>query len=127
MPDGRIVQNRKRISHCDAVVAAERRSLGINISVVVRQAQTLDRKIDVAVRLLLADHVEMSLQNDGRVRLVSGGGRSIDHDVIVRILHAAQAALLGKRHAEIAHALRIPRTVGDGAERLEPAHHALRL
>ena len=46
------------------------------------QAQAVLRKIDVTVRILLTDHVEVTLQDHGGMVLIAGAGRLADDDVV---------------------------------------------
>ena len=91
------------------------------------QAQAVLRKIDVAVRILLADHVEMALQDHGGMVLIAGAGRLADDNVVRRILLPAQAALLRKADAVVRDRLRVARAVWDGAQRLKKAQRSRRL
>ena len=91
------------------------------------QAQAILRKIDVAVRILLADHVEVALQDHGGMVLIAGAGRLADDDVVRRILLPAQAALLREADAVVRDRLRVARAMRDGAQRLKKAQRSRRL
>ena len=91
------------------------------------QAQAVLRKIDIAVRILLADHVEMALQDHGGMVLIAGAGRLADDNVVRSILLPAQAALLRKADAVVRDRLRVARAVWDGAQRLKKAQRSRRL
>ena len=121
------IQHRQRIGHGDAVVSAERRAVGKNIGIIMAQTQAVLCKIDVTVRILLADHVEMALQDHGGMVLIAGAGRLADDDVVRRILLPAQAALLRKADAVVRDRLRVTRAMRDGAQRLKKAQRSRRL
>ena len=120
------IQHRQRIGHGDAVVSAERRAVGKNIGVVMAQAQAVLRKIDIAVRILLADHVEVTLQDHGGMVLIAGAGRLADDNVVRRILLPAQAALLREADAVVRDRLCVARAMRDGAQRLKKAQRSRR-
>ena len=86
------------------------------------QAQAVLRKIDVAVRILLTDHVEVTLQDHGGMVLIAGAD-----DVVRRILLPAQAALLREADAVVRDRLRVARAMRDGAQRLKKAQRSRRL
>ncbi len=84
------------------------------------QAQAVLRKIDIAVRILLADHVEMALQDHGGMVLIAGAGRLADDNVVRSILLPAQAALLRKADAVVRDRPSCrAQAVWDGAQRLK--------
>ena len=121
------IQHCQRIGHGNAVVSAERRAVGKNIGIIMAQAQAVLRKIDVTVRILLTDHVEVTLQDHGGMVLIAGAGRLADDDVVRSILLPAQAALLRKADAVVRDRLRVARAMRDGAQRLKKAQRSRRL
>ena len=91
------------------------------------QTQAVLCKIDVAVRILLTDHVEVTLQDHGGMVLIAGAGRLADDNVVRRILLPAQAALLRKADAVVRDRLCVARAMRDGAQRLKKAQRSRRL
>ena len=112
-------QHRQGVGHRDAIVAAEGRALGENILPVVPQAQAVFGKVNVTFGILFTDHIQMALEDHRGMVLIAGGAVLINDHVVVFVLHAAQAVLLGKPDAVVGNALGIPGTVGNGAELLK--------
>ena len=110
-----------------AVTAEQGVAVGKNIGIIMAQTQAVLCKIDVTVRILLADHVEMALQDHGGMVLIAGAGRLADDNVVRSILLPAQAALLRKADAVVRDRLRVARAVWDGAQRLKKAQRSRRL
>ena len=68
---------------------------------------------------LVAHHVDVALQHDGRGILGAGRSGLANDDVVDLVLIHVEAALLGKRDQEIADALLVARPTGDRADLLK--------
>ena len=93
-------QNGKNHRHGDAVVCAQRGAAGFDKVVVYIHINSVFFKVDGAAVHLLAHHIEMPLQNDGRGVFVSGGA-VFEQDHIVRfVADAPQMVLACERFAK---------------------------
>ena len=119
-------QHRQRIGDRDAVVAAQRRPLGKEIGAVLTQTQAVGGKVDVAAGVLFANHVQMALQNDRRVILITGRAVFVDDNVVVRVLHILQAVRLRKADTVVGDALGVARAVRNGAQLFKIVQRRLR-
>ena len=99
------VQNSQRIGHGNAVVAAKGRALGAHIAAVYDRVDGILLKIQRAVGGLVAHHVQMALQDQARLLLVSGCGRCLDEHIAHLVLTAGKAVGLGELHAVVAQCL----------------------
>ena len=113
------VQHSQRIGHGNAVVAAQRGALGAHIAAVHHGADGVLFEVQLAVGGLIAHHVQMALQDQGRLVLVARGGRGFDEQVAHFILTAGKAVLLRKIFAVVAQGLLVVGGVRDAADRLK--------
>ena len=96
-------------------------TLGEDIIAVMGNVQTVSLEIDGALRVLLADHVHVALDDNGLVVLIALGGRSEEDDVVQLVLDIADALLFGKGDQIIGDDLGVAGAVGHGAQLLEIA------
>ena len=113
------VQNSQRIGHGNAVVAAKGRALGAHIAAVYDRVDGLFLKIQRAVGGLVAHHVQMALQDQARLLLVSGCGRCLDEHIAHLVLTAGKAVGLGELHAVVAQCLFVVGGVRNAADLLK--------
>ena len=95
MGDGRVVGDRLRGRHPDAVVRAER---GLRRDDPVAFDDDLDRvleEVEVGGFVLLGDHVHVALEDDGGGLLAALGAGHIDDEVADGVAAMRQAARLG--------------------------------
>ena len=113
------VQNSQRIGHGNAIVAAKGRALGAHIAAVYDRVDGLFLKIQRAVGGLVAHHVQMALQDQARLLLVSGCGRCLDEHIAHLVLTAGKAVGLGELHAVVAQCLFVVGGVRNAADLLK--------
>ena len=113
------VQNSQRIGHGNAVVAAKCRALGAHIAAVYDRVDGILLKIQRAVGGLVAHHVQMALQDQARLLLVSGCGRCLDEHIAHLVLTAGKAVGLGELHAVVAQCLFVVGGVRNAADLLK--------
>ena len=113
------VQNSQRIGHGNAVVAAKGRALGAHIAAVYDRVNGILLKIQRAVGGLVAHHVQMALQDQARLLLVSGCGRCLDEHIAHLVLTAGKAVGLGELHAVVAQCLFVVGGVRNAADLLK--------
>ena len=104
-------QNGQDHGHGDAVVAAQRGLVGPHPFAVRPQVETLRGHVLGAVVGLGADHVDVTLQDDGRGALIARGSVLPDDDVVAALLPVPQAQLPGEAHAHIADDLGVAAAV----------------
>ena len=117
------VQNGQGHGHGDAVVAAQRGALGVDVVAIHGQIQALTAHILAAAGLLLTHHVQVPLEDHRFGGLIARGGLLDDDDVVALVLMILQAPLFGKGHAPVADGLGVPGPVGNGAHLLEKPEH----
>ena len=76
-------------------------------------------KIQRAVGGLVAHHVQMALQDQARLLLVSGCGRCLDEHIAHLVLTAGKAVGLGELHAVVAQCLFVVGGVRNAADLLK--------
>ena len=113
------IQNSQRIGHGNAVVAAKGRALGAHIAAVYDRVDGILLKIQRAVGGLVAHHVQMALQDQARLLLVSGCGRCLDEHIAHLVLTAGKAVGLGELHAVVAQCLFVVGGVRNAADLLK--------
>ena len=113
------VQNSQRIGHGNAIVAAKGRALGAHIAAVYDRMDGILLKIQRAVGGLVAHHVQMALQDQARLLLVSGCGRCLDEHIAHLVLTAGKAVGLGELHAVVAQCLFVVGGVRNAADLLK--------
>ena len=113
------VQNSQRIGHGNAIVAAKGRALGAHIAAVYDRVDGILLKIQRAVGGLVAHHVQMALQDQARLLLVSGCGRCLDEHIAHLVLTAGKAVGLGELHAVVAQCLFVVGGVRNAADLLK--------
>ena len=115
--------------HCDrdAVIAAQRRSLRVYPVAVHRGSYGVRLEIEVQLRLLFADHVMMTLQNEYIGVFVPRAGGLSDYHVVGAVTKVLKAVLPCKFDKIIRNCVRVPRAVRDGAYFLKIAENVLRL
>ena len=113
------VQNSQRIGHGNAVIAAKGRALGAHIAAVYDRVDGILLKIQRAVGGLVAHHVQMALQDQARLLLVSGCGRCLDEHIAHLVLTAGKAVGLGELHAVVAQCLFVVGGVRNAADLLK--------
>ena len=110
------IQNSQRIGHGNAVVAAKGRALGAHIAAVYDRVDGILLKIQRAVGGLVAHHVQMALQDQARLLLVSGCGRCLNEHIAHLVLTAGKAVGLGELHAVVAQCLFVVGGVRNAAD-----------
>ena len=113
------VQNSQRIGHGNAVVATKGRALGAHIAAVYDRVDGILLKIQRAVGGLVAHHVQMALQDQARLLLVSGCGRCLNEHIAHLVLTAGKAVGLGELHAVVAQCLFVVGGVRNAADLLK--------
>ena len=119
MNDRIVVENSKHQSDSDAVVGAQGGAVSGEDAVLDDQVDTIGRKVVLDGAQLVAHHVDVALQHDGRGILGAGRSGLANDDVVDLVLIHVEAALLGKRDQEIADALLVARPTGDRADLLK--------
>ena len=127
MRQGFILQRRQRHCHGNAVVAAQGGTFRADHIPVHKEIQPLGVHVLGAVRLFLAHHVQMPLQNHGGGVLIPGGGRSDEDHIISRVLIPFQPQLFSELHTPVADGFGVSGAVGDGAQLLKNFKDPLRL
>ena len=120
-----VIQDGESHGHGDAVVPAQGGALGPDPVLIAAEVQALSRHVLSAAGDLLADHVQVALEDQGGGGLVAGGGLLHDDDVVVPVPAAGEAPGLGEVHAPVGHGAGIPGAVGEGAEGLKPVKNRL--
>ena len=110
------VQHSQCVGHGNAVVAAQRSALGADIIAVHHQLDGILFQIQRAGGGLVAHHVQMALQDQGRLVLVARRGRCLDEHIAHFVLTAGKAVRLCKLHAVVAQCLFMMRGVRDAAD-----------
>ena len=113
------VQHSQCVGHGNAVVAAKGRALGAHIAAVYDRVDGILLKIQRAVGGLVAHHVQMALQDQARLLLVSGCGRCLDEHIAHLVLTAGKAVGLGELHAVVAQCLFVVGGVRNAADLLK--------
>ena len=116
-------QNGEDHRHGDAVIAAEGRFVRPDPLTVGDQIQTLAGHVLGAIVGLGADHVRVTLEDDGGGVLAAGGCLLPDDHVVARLLTVGQTQLLGEGDTQVADDLRVAAAVGHGAELLKIREH----
>ena len=127
MGDGFVRQQSQRHGSGNAVVTAQRSALGVDTGSIMGHVKALRRHIDGTGSLLLADHVDVTLQNHGVVLLHTAGARGKENDVVHFVLNIGKALSLSKADKIVRDLLCIPGAVGNGANFFEIAEYCLRL
>ena len=113
------------VQHCQhqgdryAVVGSQRGPVRSQHAVLYRQLQPFLRKIVLHSRILLADHIQVSLQHHRRAVLRSRAPRLFDDDIPGPILVYPEASLLREFHEVVADPLFVSRTSGNRADLLK--------
>ena len=113
------VQHSQCVGHGNAVVASKGRALGAHIAAVYDRVDGILLKIQRAVGGLVAHHVQMALQDQARLLLVSGCGRCLDEHIAHLVLTAGKAVGLGELHAVVAQCLFVVGGVRNAADLLK--------
>ena len=121
------VQQGQCIGHSHTVIPAQGSTPCKNVGTIVGQVQAVVLKVNGTVRLLLANHIHMALENHWGMVLIPRGARLEDHHIVPLVLPEAEASLLGKPDQVIADGLCIPGAVGNGTDFLKKTKHACRL
>ena len=116
-------QHRQCGSHADPVVGAERRPLGTHPAVVDAGADRVVLEVERHVRIFLADHIHMRLENHRRTPFVTGRRRFADHDVARRVAPVLQSVLLRPAYQVVAYLLLLLRGPRYARDRLEFRPH----
>ena len=95
------------------------RALGAHIAAVYDRVDGILLKIQRAVGGLVAHHVQMALQDQARLLLVSGCGRCLDEHIAHLVLTAGKAVGLGELHAVVAQCLFVVGGVRNAADLLK--------
>ena len=93
------------LSHTDAIIRTETRSLGFEIFLAAHELDGITQRIIGIAILRDADHIHVSLQNRARRLLATGCRRCIRDDVIHLILNDMEPLLRQIRFQEVAHRL----------------------
>ena len=116
MGDVLCVQHSQCVGHGNAVVAAQRSALGADIIAVHHQLDGILFQIQRAGNGLVAHHVQMTLQDQGRLVLVARRGRCFDEHIAHFVLTTGKAVRLCKLHAVVAQRLFVMRGVRNAAD-----------
>ena len=114
-----VIENSEHQSDGNAVVGAQGGAVSGEDAVLDDQVDTIGRKVVLDGAQLVAHHVDVALQHDGRGILGAGRSGLANDDVVDLVLIHVEAALLGKRDQEIADALLVARPTGDRADLLK--------
>ena len=114
-----VIENSEHQSDGDTVVGAQSGAVSGEDAVLDDQVDTVGRKVVLDGTKLVAHHVDVTLQHDGRGILGAGRCGLANDDVVDLVLVHIEAALLGKRNQEIADALLAARPTGDRADLLK--------
>ena len=125
--DGVIIQHGHGHGHGNAVVAAQGGAPGPDPVPVHHQLQAVLGEVVVHAGLGNAHHVQMALEHHRRVVLIARRGVLPDDHVARLVPAVTEAPGLGEVHRPVTGGGGVPRAVGDGAQLLEKAEHALRL
>lgn len=117
--NGVVRQQRQGISNGNAVVAAQGSTFCEHKLIVMGDVQPVLFHVQRAVHILFTHHVHMTLQNHGGMRFHAAGAVSKENHIVCPILNVPQAMLFGKIYQIIGYFLRIPGTMGDGANFLK--------
>lgn len=101
----RVLEQIDALSHTDAIIRAETRSLGFEIFLAAHELDGITQRIIGIAILRDADHIHVSLQNRARRLLATGCRRCIRDDVIHLILNDMEPLLCQIRFQEVAHRL----------------------
>ncbi|MPM78900.1 hypothetical protein SDC9_125915 [bioreactor metagenome] len=121
------IQHRQRHRDGNAVVAAQRRAVGMQLVAVHHQCQALFFHVLCAAGHGLAHHVQMALQDHRLGLLVAGGAVFKNNDIAQLILHIGEISLLCKIYTPVADGFYIARPMGNFAHLLKKTEHSLGL
>ena len=124
--NGIVRQQSQRHSGGNAVIAAQSGAPGVNAGAVVGHVQALRRHINGAGGLLLADHIDMALQNHRGMILHAAGARGKEDNIVHFVLNIAKVMRLRKSNQIVGELLCVPGAVGNGADFFEIAKHCRR-
>ena len=119
MGNGVVRQQRQSVGNGNAVVAAEGGAFGEHKLIVMSDIQPLLLHVQRAVHVLFAHHIHVPLQDHRSMILHAAGAVPKEDHVVCRVLNVPQSILFGKIHQIIGYFLRIPGTVGNGADFLK--------
>ena len=127
MRNGGVSQQRQSVGNSNAIVTAQRSSLGKDKRTVVGHIQTVHSHINGTIRILLADHIHVALQYHGLVIFIAAGTVGVDDHIVKFILLITQTVLYRKTHQIVADGLGIAAAVGNGANIFKIRKYRLRL
>ena len=113
------VKKCKGVSNCNAIITAESGSVCRYVSVFDRKVQTVFCKVMLYIRSFFADHIHMSLKDNGRSIFVSWGRGFVDNDVVQFILNIFEAMLFCKIYKIITDLSGVSGTMRDLADFLK--------
>ena len=119
------IQDGQGHGHGNAVVTAQSGTSGTDEITVHLQVKTFLGHVLGTIRLLLTDHVQMSLEDHGFRLLIAGRGFLDDDDVIVAVLMVFQTSCPGKVGAPVAHGLGVAGAAGNGGHLLKKMEYTL--
>ena len=108
MGDGGIGQHSQSHCHRDTVIGAQGCTLGEHHFVIMGNIQALSGHVNVAVGILLTDHIHMALKHYRQMVLHTAGTIGKKDDVVRFILNIFKAMFLRKRHQIIGNHFGIP-------------------
>jgi len=114
-------QHGQRSRHADAAVGAQRRPFGLDPLAVDVGADGILLEVELHVGVLLADHVHVRLQHDGRPLFEARSGRLADDHVADGVLAVLESVALGEidqKGDNLALLLRRTGNLRDGVELL---------
>ena len=125
--DRRVLGQRHHRRDADAVIRAERRPVGGQPVAVADERDPALGRIVRATRQALADHVQMSLQDENRRRLTTRASRDAHDDVLRRILPKLESAPGSPGLDVLDHQLLVTRRSRDSGQGLELVPQSARL
>ena len=114
-----VIEDGEHQSDGDTVVGAQGGTVSGKNAILDDQVDAVGRKVVLNGAQLVAHHVDVALEHDGRGVLGAGRSGLANDDVVDLVLIYIEATLLGKRDQEIADALLVARLAGDRADLLK--------
>ena len=127
MGNGGVGEQGHGIGHRNAVITAQGGTLGKDIAAIVLHIQAFLLHINGAVRILLADHVHMTLEHHRLVVFIAGCSIAKEDHIVKLILDIAQVVFLCKGNQIVGNGLGVIRAMGNGTDFFKITEYSLRL
>ena len=127
MGNGFVRQQSHSKGNCNSVIAAQGRTLCEDRHLIMGDIQSLGSHVQLAVRVLIADHIHVSLKNHRCMVFHTTGAISKQNHIVYFILNVLQALLFGKRDQIVTDHFGIPGAMGNRAQLFKITKYGLGL